>query len=144
MVGRDDGFPADLGADCPSQRTPNLFGNRSSRRTGKTPGPGSVVKIFSTRIGICVEDAEPVVYGLRTRQVVVADRLAEGPRPAVNHKPKSVLLVCLDFDEVVPAAECCELDRAFVPADGLKARITERSEEHTSELQSRGHLVCRL
>src|SRR5690625_6860894 len=24
------------------------------------------------------------------------------------------------------------------------AKVTERSEEHTSELQSRGHLVCRL
>src|SRR5437870_8954106 len=26
----------------------------------------------------------------------------------------------------------------------LSFRLTERSEEHTSELQSRGHLVCRL
>src|SRR6266702_6777845 len=26
----------------------------------------------------------------------------------------------------------------------LIARLQERSEEHTSELQSRGHLVCRL
>src|SRR5437870_8315158 len=30
-------------------------------------------------------------------------------------------------------------------ADGLKNLVKEeRSEEHTSELQSRGHLVCRL
>src|SRR5690625_5627548 len=28
--------------------------------------------------------------------------------------------------------------------DGLKEVGIERSEEHTSELQSRGHLVCRL
>src|SRR5690625_5339718 len=28
--------------------------------------------------------------------------------------------------------------------DGLKAFKNVRSEEHTSELQSRGHLVCRL
>src|SRR5690625_6883448 len=28
--------------------------------------------------------------------------------------------------------------------DGLVRRIEGRSEEHTSELQSRGHLVCRL
>src|SRR5207253_8465220 len=27
---------------------------------------------------------------------------------------------------------------------GLKAMFVNRSEEHTSELQSRGHLVCRL
>src|SRR5690625_5988236 len=30
------------------------------------------------------------------------------------------------------------------PADGPPSRHTARSEEHTSELQSRGHLVCRL
>src|SRR2546422_4617854 len=30
------------------------------------------------------------------------------------------------------------------PADVLEARGIERSEEHTSELQSRLHLVCRL
>src|SRR5690625_6612636 len=28
--------------------------------------------------------------------------------------------------------------------DGNNASISSRSEEHTSELQSRGHLVCRL
>src|SRR5690625_5776447 len=31
-----------------------------------------------------------------------------------------------------------------VSADTLAARGAVRSEEHTSELQSRGHLVCRL
>src|SRR5690625_6759649 len=29
-------------------------------------------------------------------------------------------------------------------SEGLKKNNTNRSEEHTSELQSRGHLVCRL
>src|SRR5690625_6847360 len=29
-------------------------------------------------------------------------------------------------------------------ADALRDRLQARSEEHTSELQSRGHLVCRL
>src|SRR5437870_6211368 len=29
-------------------------------------------------------------------------------------------------------------------AGGLESRAKSRSEEHTSELQSRGHLVCRL
>src|SRR5690554_7075590 len=33
--------------------------------------------------------------------------------------------------------------RAFVALSGLKP-LGERSEEHTSELQSRPHLVCRL
>src|SRR5690625_5762775 len=30
------------------------------------------------------------------------------------------------------------------PAHSLRRRADTRSEEHTSELQSRGHLVCRL
>src|SRR5262245_11436173 len=93
----DDGFPADLRADCPSQSASNFFRNRPSRRGGKTPGAGSVVKIFGARIGICVEDAEPDVYGLGARQMVVPDGLAESSRPAVHHKPKPVVLICLDF-----------------------------------------------
>src|SRR5438309_7942661 len=32
----------------------------------------------------------------------------------------------------------------FDPRDGLIAVLLERSEEHTSELQSQFHLVCRL
>jgi hypothetical protein len=44
----------------------------------------------------------------------------------VNHKPKSILLVRLNFDEVVPATECCELEGSFVPADGLKPGIAQR------------------
>src|SRR5690625_762439 len=37
------------------------------------------------------------------------------------------------------------LDDALLhPSDSNPAQIVVRSEEHTSELQSRGHLVCRL
>src|SRR5215510_16611931 len=35
-------------------------------------------------------------------------------------------------------------DRADVPAEPAVRRERRRSEEHTSELQSRGQLVCRL
>src|SRR5690625_6258834 len=39
----------------------------------------------------------------------------------------------------------CLLLRTFPHWNGLQSKIPEdRSEEHTSELQSRGHLVCRL
>jgi hypothetical protein len=62
------------------------------------------VKICGTRIGFCVKDAEPVVCALGTRQVIVADGLTEGPRPAMHHKPKPIVLVRPDFDKVVPAA----------------------------------------
>src|SRR3712207_9018109 len=36
------------------------------------------------------------------------------------------------------------LDDAGIPPHALELEITERSEEHTSELQSRQYLVCRL
>src|SRR5439155_9039434 len=38
------------------------------------------------------------------------------------------------------------LGRKFASISGVSAELTgkQRSEEHTSELQSRGHLVCRL
>src|SRR5690625_1546264 len=40
---------------------------------------------------------------------------------------------------------CAELGIGFVPFSPLgKGFLTGRSEEHTSELKSRGHLVCRL
>src|SRR5690625_6232496 len=49
---------------------------------------------------------------------------------------------------------CCGPDVGFVryriehvegrPVGGVDERADGRSEEHTSELQSRGHLVCRL
>src|SRR3712207_9009854 len=43
------------------------------------------------------------------------------------------LLGSAGFDEV-----------AVVPAEGTPWSVVERSEEHTSELQSRQYLVCRL
>src|SRR5437660_10277965 len=45
---------------------------------------------------------------------------------------------CLDPE---PAADARCRDR---PRGSAGARRSPRSEEHTSELQSRGHLVCRL
>src|SRR5207253_10793075 len=85
--------------------------------------------IFVTGIGriagrpVCVMANDPTVkagsWGARTVEKIV--RLTEA---ALRHELPVVYLV-----------------------DSAGARITdqvERSEEHTSELQSRGHLVCRL
>src|SRR5690625_6013224 len=55
------------------------------------------------------------------------------------------------YTDVVSALESVRaqrVDRAVVPIEnsiegGVTATL-DRSEEHTSELQSRGHLVCRL
>src|SRR5690625_6389899 len=56
--------------------------------------------------------------------------------PAVRHR----LLLCMIMVAVLA------LSGRLVWVQGLdaSARAQERSEEHTSELQSRGHLVCRL
>ena len=37
-----------------------------------------------------------------------------------------------------------KLDHETMKINNLEVRITDRSEEHTSELQSRQYLVCRL
>src|SRR5439155_2066920 len=50
-----------------------------------------------------------------------------------------LIALALAWSEPFPSA----LDMAWGGAAGLK-RFGPRSEEHTSELQSRGHLVCRL
>src|SRR5690625_6144526 len=42
------------------------------------------------------------------------------------------------------ANERCQSWREVAPALEVDAVTLHRSEEHTSELQSRGHLVCRL
>src|SRR5690625_7079667 len=36
------------------------------------------------------------------------------------------------------------LNKSGLTVKDINLRISDRSEEHTSELQSRGHLVCRL
>src|SRR3712207_7776861 len=43
-----------------------------------------------------------------------------------------------------PAALSCGRERAKVPGAAATRREESRSEEHTSELQSRQYLVCRL
>src|SRR5439155_26334031 len=51
----------------------------------------------------------------------------------------------IDFREEVRAdGEWCQRGLARAGRIVLRALADHRSEEHTSELQSRGHLVCRL
>src|SRR5690625_6191623 len=47
-------------------------------------------------------------------------------------------------EEVFRAAEELGIDLSRRPHEGVGSIEEVRSEEHTSELQSRGHLVCRL
>src|SRR5690625_6829990 len=63
--------------------------------------------------------------------------------------PAGTGLLCAQFEEVLAVHQVAEGTGERVP-DGSAQRTGRasgrlvRSEEHTSELQSRGHLVCRL
>src|SRR5437660_5921545 len=58
----------------------------------------------------------------------------------IRRPPRSTLFPYTTlFRSIRPAPTAC---RARAKAHGRRG--TDRSEEHTSELQSRGHLVCRL
>src|SRR5690625_6688989 len=54
--------------------------------------------------------------------------------------PFSVILLLM----CVALVKALSLDRAVLREHDRIRRLQMRSEEHTSELQSRGHLVCRL
>ena len=43
----------------------------------------------------------------------------------MHHEPKSPILICLKFDEVIATPESRELNRAFFPACRVKSRTTE-------------------
>src|SRR5258708_18705161 len=61
--------------------------------------------------------------------------------------PYTTLFRSLGFDTECPLrgqSRPCRNDRNWRKADIRKLRSLRRSEEHTSELQSPDHLVCRL
>jgi hypothetical protein len=94
------------------------------------------VKIFGSRIGFGVEHAKPVGHGLCSCKMVVADRLAQRPRPTVHHEPEAAIFVRLNFNEVVAAAERCEFDRTFGPTDRFEAAVAERIARHIPGLRN--------
>src|SRR5439155_19066235 len=63
--------------------------------------------------------------------------------------PATTEIYTLSLHDALPISQCSLSLRSTQPAPHANAprfahRCQERSEEHTSELQSRGHLVCRL
>src|SRR5690625_6858961 len=92
--------------------------------------------------------------GAGPRAPVVPQRRHTGRLVAVIITVLAVILVVVGT-KVVPdeeiAAETADFDKETFGAEnfpdiqaGIVKRAVDRSEEHTSELQSRGHLVCRL
>src|SRR5690625_6794968 len=72
--------------------------------------------------------------------IVLSDMLELGEKAAKYHSDLFKSMNEMDLDLVVT---CGELTNRKVMKE-YKHKYECRSEEHTSELQSRGHLVCRL
>src|SRR5690625_6321243 len=68
----------------------------------------------------------------------------QGNRYSVELKIVSVDIDIADNGDVFPMIEVLETTVVDHKTDQRFEGIVGRSEEHTSELQSRGHLVCRL
>src|SRR5216683_1688857 len=58
---------------------------------------------------------------------VVANRLANGSRPAVDREPQSSVLVGLELDEMVATAQRPELDQALLLANRFDAFVAEHN-----------------
>src|SRR5690625_6642368 len=81
-----------------------------------------------------------------TRDSTVAPRLCCSPTPRGYRGPVTTQpIAVLPRRVIVVGAGLAGLRTvAELRGQGFDGEITVRSEEHTSELQSRGHLVCRL
>src|SRR5690625_2424578 len=88
-----------------------------------------------------------------TRTAQAADLSTTGPLHSFGSKEKLLTEILRKRDEVDDPqlderrASLTELEAAYMRVVSRNAHIRcfqLRSEEHTSELQSRGHLVCRL
>src|SRR5215510_15695422 len=124
----------------------NLFGGAGRRRSvGRLRSGGDVATantvVYVRGRGIVLSEPSVVAIDQRTGEVhaVGADaQLMIGRTPATISADRPLRHgVIADF-EVTEA-----MLRQFVDKV-LQSRFSRRSEEHTSELQSRGHLVCRL
>src|SRR3712207_7199580 len=59
-------------------------------------------------------------------------------------RDRAVITIAHRLSTVIAADQIVVLDAGRVRATGTHAQLVARSEEHTSELQSRQYLVCRL
>src|SRR5687768_8845755 len=91
---------------------------------------------------LSLHDALPILLAIAGGVLEVLDRLVD--LPALGHEDRHVpQRLFPDRDELLALAR--ERDRLLHRRDGAVVLAgAVRSEEHTSELQSRLHLVCRL
>src|SRR5207249_8617285 len=90
---------------------------------------------------LSLHDALPISYDLALFDVESADRQRRAfAMLGYGDRADGLLIVSL----VPPPEELARLEAAHVPCILVDAPSSVRSEEHTSELQSRFDLVCRL
>src|SRR5207253_9211731 len=98
-----------------------------------------------------VAAACPCDRAVRDRRTALGSPLARRPQPPAAARASSSRAFpsrSARRTESSPwgtaGASSCGCERTRGSRSGRSARRSRRSEEHTSELQSRGHLVCRL
>src|SRR5690625_34617 len=123
---------------------------------GLMPTPGDVDVVIASELMEC---GRAIQRGLVTpnRTVLIAstnrvytyaekavpgDGRIEGERIFQQAQKAARKLICADFSQLAESQRSVISASLFGAFAG--AGVAPRSEEHTSELQSRGHLVCRL
>src|SRR5439155_19815508 len=110
----------------------------TDRQRAARAGKPLFVQISDTHIGFNKE-ANPDVGGTLARSVALVNAMPEQPALIIHTGDITHLSKPAEFDvaqQMLAGLKTAELQT--VPGEHL------RSEEHTSELQSRGHLLCRL
>src|SRR5207253_8067738 len=90
---------------------------------------------------LSLHDALPIWWDEQPRLALAHDVFQSSDRCG-DHRPRA--LHGLERDHAEAFAERRHNHGERLLDSGLDRRHVTRSEEHTSELQSRGHLVCRL
>src|SRR5207253_3380445 len=90
---------------------------------------------------LSLHDALPIYHGAADRREADRERAAEAAA-LVAALQRHVFQSAHAPQEALGLAQ--QTQAAQVARHVIRCLAVERSEEHTSELQSRGHLVCRL
>src|SRR5258708_8301137 len=111
-------MPSAISSNAASQNSSSSAASQpASKRPPEITGPSSLSQPSSYGCDKCPHHLEHDAFG-------IGHSLSFGNRWRIGRK--------------------CSEDFADCDADGFGRRIATRSEEHTSELQSPDHLVCRL